>query len=719
MLKLLLSIISYGATLLLLTPETVEDIILTAILFAVGAGLIVYKKAYKTDFLKKHRYFLIPAACLVTAYFGGIFYDRWLYSSKVFSIAAMIGMSVKTLLGIALAVCGVLTVYFVCNFFSMILDLCLDGNSRKRFLGNMFVCVAVSFVTVALSQYVIKLGLLSMGWLDFMFGLLVVTTVILFIYCLCGNIMISSSVGGSLFMLISTVNVYVYRFRGRLFEPVDIFSAGTATNVIDNYSLLPIPRNLIVAWVIFAVVLTAVYFLQRKADRRMKMTVKRRVLLLCFCAVASFSVFLYASNLQTYHWDVKGARRNGFILNFTAEFGEISVSKPEHYSTELIDGLAAEYGYANDEKQETPHIIVIMDESFSDLSVVGEFSTDNEVTPFISSLNENTVSGYAYSSVYGGNTANSEWEVLTGNSMAYLSENSVPYQQYIHSSSYSMVSYLKASYGYRCVAMHPYSATGWNRPAVYGYLGFDEWYFVEDFPQKDYIRNYVSDREMFEYLIKTYEEQKDEAPLFLFGVTMQNHGGYSYSGDNYTKSISLDDTDGEFQTVEQYLSLIHETDKAVEYLITYFQNADDDVIILFFGDHQPSITKTFYETVGNGTSDSLTEMQKRYKVPFFIWANYDIEEKYIDSTSLNYLSSYVYETAGISLPPYNRFLREMEKIVPAINSNGFWSTSEKRWLSLDKADDEEKSWLEAYEALQYNSIFDKKHRNEIFFPVLD
>ena len=116
---------------------------------------------------------------------------------------------------------------------------------------------------------------------------------------------------------------------------------------------------------------------------------------------------------------------------------------------------------------------------------------------------------------------------------------------------------------------------------------------------------------------------------------------------------------------------------------------------------------------------SLDEQQKRYEIPFFIWANYDIEEQCIDCTSLNYLSSYVYDAAGIELPTYNKFLREMENAIPSINANGFYSLGKECYLPFDEASANELKWLNLYEALQYNSIFDIAHQNEIFFPAIE
>lgn len=87
-----------------------------------------------------------------------------------------------------------------------------------------------------------------------------------------------------------------------------------------------------------------------------------------------------------------------------------------------------------------------MDEAFSDLSVLGDFDTNTDYMPFVHSLekgNENTITGYLNTSVCGGNTADTEFEFLTGNTMAFLPVGSIPYQQYIKSKTPSLASYLK------------------------------------------------------------------------------------------------------------------------------------------------------------------------------------------------------------------------------------------------------------------------------------
>lgn len=726
MLPLLLSILSYGALLLLLMPPSAVGVLVCAALFALGSAWMICKKPRAVPFWKGRRYLAFSIVFAATAVFLTInravsFHEQWRYSSRLKTVAGLLHTSLDTLLLVGAILLAAGALYFLYVALCLMVQwLSRPGRKPLGIWGDLLACVVAAAVTVITAQIMIEAGWLSMGTVKLLWAVLIVTALILLLYCLFEKVMPAICVVSGLFMLISTINVYVYRFRERIFEPVDIFSAGTAMNVAENYSLLPIPLSLLVGWVIFLAWLYVIW--QFRHGSRIKPGGKARLILLALCAVSLVASFFYTSNLKTYHWHKQGAQYNGYVLDFVSKFKELSPSEPENYSAEQIAQLAEQYsasdGATGDETAQTPHIIVIMDESFADLSVVGDFSTNTEVTPFISSLTENTISGYALSSVFGGNTANSEYEFLTGNSMAWLSPNTVPYQQYLHASTYSMVSYLKSSWQYKCIAMHPYESSGWNRPAVYDYLGFDQCYFLEDFPQENYVRDYVSDREMFEFLIETYEAQKDE-PLFFFGVTMQNHGAYYYSGDNYTQYISLEEYGDDFPDAEQYLSLIYETDRAVEYLISYFQDVDEDVLIVFFGDHQPKVDEAFFETIGGGTADTLAEQQKRYQVPFFIWANYDIDEAYVDCTSLNYLSSYVYQAAGLTLPPYNRFLQELETVIPVINANGFYSLSSGGYLSFDEAEGEEQQWLALYEALQYNSCFDKTNRSQIFFPTVE
>lgn len=160
--------------------------------------------------------------------------------------------------------------------------------------------------------------------------------------------------------------------------------------------------------------------------------------------------------------------------------------------------------------------------------------------------------------------------------------------------------YLKGA-GYSCISMHPYYASGWSRSKVYPLLGFDDSLFIDDFDQTNIMREYITDQELYNKIIDQYEAKTSDEKLFILGVTMQNHGGYTDYYDNFQNTINL--KNHYYSDVNQYLSLIHESDKALENLITYFENVDDKVEIVFFGDHQPSLNNNFYQSMnGKGLS---------------------------------------------------------------------------------------------------------------------
>ena len=270
-------------------------------------------------------------------------------------------------------------------------------------------------------------------------------------------------------------------------------------------------------------------------------------------------------------------------------------------------------------------------------------------------------------------------------------------------------------YGYKSFATHPYYETGWSRNRIYPYLGFEEFTFIDDYPQQKMMRKYVSDQEMFEYVMNKMWYKEPGQPLFLFGVSMQNHGGFDYEGENFVEDIELLDYSRNYPKAKQYLNVSNETDKALEYLLTSLANYPEDTIVLFYGDHFPKVETKFYEELNGGEVDTLPEKMLQYKIPFLIWANFDIPDQTVECTSINYLSRYLMEAAGFELSPYHQYLKEAETIIPAMNSQGYFSKEKNEFITYDEAEGIEKEWIEKHSILQYNNLFDRKNRNETFF----
>nr|MCR5033550.1 LTA synthase family protein [Lachnospiraceae bacterium] len=346
--------------------------------------------------------------------------------------------------------------------------------------------------------------------------------------------------------------------------------------------------------------------------------------------------------------------------------------------------------------------VVIMDEAFSDLTVLGDMPTNTDPIPFVHSMlegAEDTVSGTLNVSVVGGNTANTEFEFLTGNTMAFLPTGSIPYQQYINGEISALPRYLE-SLGYDTVAMHPYYPTGWERNEVYPRMGFSKMLFKDDFTDTRILRKYVDDASDFENVIRQFES-KGEDPLFVFNVTMQNHSSYSEEYDNLPLSVHMDGVKN--VSLSTYLTLCNYTDQALEDLIEYFSSYEEDTIIVFFGDHQPAASVVSPVWKHNGkSSTSLSEEDQilRYQVPYLIWANFDIEEAQQVETSANYLAAHVLKCAGIPLADYQIILQNIEEEVPVVTAA---CIKDKFGNVLES--EERKDILETYQKLQYYRLF--------------
>lgn len=609
---------------------------------------------------------------------------------------------------------GVLVAYGLLYYLIKSLKIDLDQCCPWLWTAILFVGGAI-FTTFSIQYMLLDSELFQrMSDLKWVLNVLCCLVVYLVVQLFTNNAGLSCIISHVSLLSFAFINYFVYLFRGNEFAFSDIRSIGTGLSVAGNYKLQLNDRG---AYVIFGAALF-IAFVRKchvKFEHRMQMSIIDAMLVaLCVIIVA-----MNAYDVNTETWEQKGTYRNGYILNYVLGIRDSFIAQPDGYSEEAIQNLEKEYenkdkDYSKKDVKD-PTIIVIMNESFSDLSVLGDLQTNIPLTPFIDSLKENTTKGYALSSVFGAKTPNSEWEYLTGNSMAFLPVGSVVYQQYISDTPTSIVSNLK-DVGYTCVAMHPYYATGWSRNQVYPKIGYDEMHFIDDFDQTKILREYITDQELYDKIIERYESRGANEKLYLMGITMQNHGGYGEPYDNFDEECYK--VGRSYTDANQYLSLVHESDKAVQNLIEYFSKVDDPVEIVFFGDHQPSLNSNFYPLLNGKGMSGLTEdeLEALYTVPFFIWTNYDTPEETVDITSLNYLSTMTLERAGIELPAYNKFLADMMETVPAINSRGYYSKEKGCYQHIDDATGEEAAWIKRYHMLQYNSMFDKKGRSNLFFP---
>lgn len=537
------------------------------------------------------------------------------------------------------------------------------------------------------------------------------------IFALIRDARLTILIGNVLIYLAAMVNYLVYLFRGNPILPSDLLAWQTGMSVADNYSV-SFTKGFLIASLIMSILFLLAYKLERPDG---KPSVISRIV-----AFGSFIVFACV----IFHWFfdtdlVKTKIRvidffapkytytdYGTAFGFVANIQAMDTEAPEGYSTGIVgQALAAAREQNTDisSQEDKPNIIVIMNEAFSDLSLIGDYATNKDYLPNIRALSENTVKGKLFVSVYGGATSDTEYEFLTGNSMAVMPPNCVPYQQFVTRPTDSLARTLKAQ-GYYNIAIHPYKATGYKRDLVYPLLGFDEFLSMADFQQPERIRTYISDREDYRKIIELYETKGEQSPLFVFNVTMQNHGGYS-TAQIFDEEDTVRLTDNpEDKSTEQYLSLLRESDKAFRELIDFFKQQSEHTVILLFGDHQPIA----YSGIHNALANQKDAMLKKYQVPFVLWANYDIPGEEVEQISVNYLSSYLLKIAGLKGTTYNNYLMTLYEEVPVVTALFYIDKDGQSYGYSETTPYSDK--ITEYKYVGYNNALDKKNKlNQYYY----
>ena len=505
--------------------------------------------------------------------------------------------------------------------------------------------------------------------------------------------------------IFAIANAFVMKFRGTPIVPWDMYSLRTAASVSGNYMYSLSGEMLITA---LGTILGVFIVLQLPRVKTHWGRYSIGWIIALFCLPYGYISIVRDGKLESWGverslWSQAGAIEvNGVCLNFINNTKDFIVDKPDDYNYEEEKAIFQKYKepvLSKSQKEKRPTIIAIMNESFCEMASLveeGAVELNKNPLPFTSKWEKNVICGNMLVSVYGGGTATTEFEFLTGQAQAFYPLDSVAYQQFIHEDTLSLASILK-SYGYKTIALHPFYGGGWNRFNVYPLLGFEQFIDISNIKHYKQLNDYCSDASNYENIIEEYENRGD-SPLFVFNVTMQNHGGYVGNKVKHTiKDKKIKD-----DSLDEYLSLTYESDQALKDLVAYFSKQEDPVVICFFGDHWPKLGKAVYNPLFEGVEE-FDRALIQHTVPFYIWANYDIKEKNIEWTSPNFLSGLILETANLPLDPWRQYLKEVQKEIDAVSTIGYIDKSGKIY-DLE----EENQWISELKKAQYYYFQDRE-----------
>ncbi|CAM4109060.1 LTA synthase family protein [Bacillus luti] len=565
---------------------------------------------------------------------------------------------------------------------------------------------------------------------QYMLSLLFIYMVYIFVYSLLGRIFLSTTITSVVLLVFVLVNYFKIMFRGDPFYPSDF------TQIAHMDSVIPMVMEAFSFWKMFLVIvciglLICVVMYIRKHIPVIKSHIIIRIILVCGSA---FMVYAYSNFSNTFMNNLfqKGGvdirawnqttnyQVNGFVIGFLSNLDTTVIEEPEGYSKENMQRIAKDiektYGgnIGGQKKVEKPNIIFIMSEAFWDPTKLTNLSFSEDPVPNLHHYIENFPGGQTIAPTFGGNTANTEFEALTGYSMSLLMPGSIPYQQAIPSQKEipSIASELKKQ-GYYASAIHAFNRSFYKRDDVYKTLGFDHFNAEDTMKNTEVVGDNIGDLSMSKEIIDELNKRKQ--PTFIHAVTMQNHFPYKENmfGENKIEISGLTEEESKAE-LEAYTEGVRLSDEALQYLIEQLDDLERPTLVVFFGDHLPLLgtNKSIYKEAGYiENEETVSERLAMAETPLLMYANFDLPNDNLGLVSPIYFSNLVFDYAGLNKSPYYQFLSEMHKEIPVLRDE-LKVNKDGEEIDLTK---KQKDMLEQYKMIQYDLLAGKQYSKETLF----
>lgn len=501
-------------------------------------------------------------------------------------------------------------------------------------LGIWFLCMQTMPVIPSTFFTTPLLGLLN--WLP-------VVLVLLALLCALGNVFAASAVTLTLFGVLNFANQLKIEARDDPVVPQDLTMVREALSAAGGYDL-QVDWGLVALFVLALAALLVLAALVR--TRRMNLPTAARVLsrlvgcVGCIGILAGLTFTVYAStdtfnsfpctnrfNMTTVY------NQTGFHYAFLRNVTQNNLQKPEGFDKAETEQAIAATETAPAEPKPV-NVIFVMSEAFHDITDDDAFAWNADTDPLKNfhalQQAENAISGRLIVPNYGGGTANTEFDVLTGMQTAMLSDAGVSSFRVLHKNMDSIFRVANQN-GWQTAFIHPGKVWFYNRQNIYKWLGAQEIVFEEAFADATYKGGYISDASLTDYIIQDYENRlADGSPQFTYVTTIQNHMAYTNSKygparDLYQLRLAEELPEDVKTMLTVYTHGLRDADAMLGELAAYFEERDEPVLLIWFGDHLPSLGEDYlcYRVLGQEMSDDRESESwlDAYAPPFIMWAN--------------------------------------------------------------------------------------------------
>lgn len=502
-------------------------------------------------------------------------------------------------------------------------------------------------------------------WITTTYGLYAyITLFILFgvTNCIIGNFFFSYLVMEIITLCFGIANRVVFYVRDQYITIADFKILGEATKVDIN--IVKFLHPFIIVFIVIGIILGfCAWFLSKSLKKEKVINCSKKTIVLARIVISSVLIFTFVfmnKNTVKLALDYVAAyKTTGETVWFCKSiFGNTSEAVSKEEINQIYMCFEEQLSVKEEVSEKRPNVIVIMSEAFWDINNWNGLVQSN-INPMgkYYELVSDSITGELAVNVFGGGTNQTEFEFLTGINSKYLISMNV-YGEYYSLKQESLVSYME-QLGYYTMAFHPYDKEFWNRHIGYSNMGFDAFYSDVDFVNKEMYRGYISDKSLTNEIIERFEIQKKaqpQQPIFSFAVSIQNHISDMSTSNEVTGNFEggiiatqinvsgVEEVVG--REINEYYNGMYESIEALEMLMDYFENYDEDTVIVFFGDHAPSLAKNL------NTTEKMM-----YRTPYMIWANYDIDYQEYGDMNVSYLPSVLIDY--LDLPKPNQYYVNM------------------------------------------------------------
>ncbi len=611
-----------------------------------------------------------------------------------------------------------------------------NRNGHKVNKGNLLILLPlIIFIQLLILEVIQRESIFqTFIWLGDYFYVFLINYFLVALFCfffiaLLGSLRWGVISSTSILIIFTLTNMVKEQFLGYPLLPWDLLRVDQAINLLPK-----IAGEIVIALILIVLLNIVFIFGTRFVLPSYKLTNWNRIIvfLIVVLIMACFIFYRHTPintafkkmDIEHIYWvQSENSLQNGLLLGFIMNIETGIITAPHNYTEDEIKRIFQEYNLteeaspsylSNEISNNNPNVIIIMDEAFWDPTVLPNVSYSQDPIPFFRELRNKNVVGTMISPVFGGSTANVEFEILTGLSTAFLPIGSIAYQQYVEESIPSLPRIFKDN-NYLTTAIHPYHSWFYEREVVYSLLGFDSFIHLDDFAQAEIRGEYIGDLEVSQKIIEQMDST-DQSQL-IFAVTMQNHGPYPNDRYDNTSIDVTGDIDSEgLSMLEVYAEGLRDADKSLELLIDHLTKSDKPTVVVFLGDHLPYLGKEYlvYQETGfiqgseNGWSTEETIRMK--SVPFVIWTNYDSDfsklSDEISPISASYLGSYLIDITDQDSNHLFRFTKHVSRHLPVYDKTVSIDNSKNIYGQLPMHLQKTKN---DYRLLQYDILFGEKY----------